>query len=68
MNIRIYSLKRAGQTNRSSQWEGYLAEQCKMLGGTVKSLVFSYQVKSKLKENMKFHDMSTKKSNKIQIF
>ena len=45
MNIRIYSLKRAGQTNRSSQREGYLAEQCKMLGGTVKSLVFEYEVK-----------------------
>ena len=45
MNIRIYSLKRAAQTNRSSQREGYLAEQCKMLGGTVKSLVFKYIVK-----------------------
>ena len=45
MNIRIYSLKRAGQTNRSSQREGYLAEQSKMSGGTVKSLVFRYIVK-----------------------
>ena len=45
MNIPICSFKRASQTNRSSQREGYLMEQCKMLGGTVKSLVFRLEVK-----------------------
>ena len=45
MKIDTYSLERAGQTNRSSQREGYLTEQCKMLGGTVKSLVFRLEVK-----------------------
>ena len=45
MKIDTYSLQRAGQTNRSSQRQGYLAEQCKMLGGTVKSLVFRLEVK-----------------------
>ena len=31
----IPSFKRAGQVHRISQREGYLAEQCKMYGGTV---------------------------------
>ena len=50
MNIHICSFKCASQTNRSSQREGYLMEQCKMLGGTV-------NLDSKLK-NLTFKELS----------
>ena len=49
MKFDTYSLQRASQTNRSSQREGYLTEQRKMLGGTVKSLVFRLEVKNLIK-------------------
>ena len=35
MKLVVYSWKRADWTNYSSKRQGYLMEQCKMLGGTV---------------------------------